>query len=105
MEYRRNPSGRLDRYGALLRLITDPQAIAALEQLRETRYPVACKFVVAANVILADIETVRPPSCTSAGEINEPSSRPWARGALLYHGRATPERSRKMLSREGERGF
>jgi hypothetical protein len=32
-------------YGAILRLITDPQAIAALEQLiRETRYPVACKF-------------------------------------------------------------
>src|SRR6202048_5254838 len=29
----------------VLRLITDPQAIAALEQLiRETRYPVACKF-------------------------------------------------------------
>ena len=55
MEYRRNLVGDLDRYGALLRLITDPQAIAALEQLRETRYPVACKFVVAANVIIADI--------------------------------------------------
>ena len=60
MEYRRNLVGDLDRYGALLRLITDPQAIAALEQLiRETRYPAACKFVVAANVIIAAIETVR----------------------------------------------
>jgi hypothetical protein len=49
MEYRRKLVGDLDRYGALLRLITDPQAIAALEQLRETRYPVACKFVVAAK--------------------------------------------------------
>ena len=58
-EDRRKLVGDLDRYGALLRLITDPQAIAALEQLRETRYPVACKFVVAANVIIAAIETVR----------------------------------------------
>jgi hypothetical protein len=34
-----------DFAGAILRLITDPQAIAALAQLiRETRYPVACKF-------------------------------------------------------------
>jgi len=44
MEDRRKLVGDLDRYGAILRLITDPQAIAALEQLRETRYPVACKF-------------------------------------------------------------
>jgi hypothetical protein len=37
--------GLLDRYGAILGLITDPQPIAALEQpIRETRYPVACKF-------------------------------------------------------------
>ena len=37
--------GDLDRYGAILGLITDPQAIAPLKQLiRETRYPVACKF-------------------------------------------------------------
>ena len=43
MEDRRKLVGDLDRYGAILRLITDPQAIAALEQLRETRYPVACK--------------------------------------------------------------
>jgi hypothetical protein len=71
VEDRRKLVGDLDRYGALLRLITDPQAIAALEQLiRETRYPVACNSVVAANAIIAAIETVRPPSCTSAGEIN-----------------------------------
>jgi hypothetical protein len=45
VEDRRKLVGDLDRYGALLRLITDPQAIAALEQLiRETRYPVARKF-------------------------------------------------------------
>ena len=38
MEDRRKLVGDLDRYGAILRLITDPQAIAALEQLiRKTR--------------------------------------------------------------------
>ena len=45
MEDRRKLVGDLDRYGAILGLITDPQPIAAPEQLiRETRYPVACKF-------------------------------------------------------------
>jgi hypothetical protein len=38
MEHRRKLLGDLERYGALLRLTTDPKAIAALEQLiRETR--------------------------------------------------------------------
>ena len=38
MEDRRKLLGDLKRYGAVLRLTTDPQAIAAIEQLiRETR--------------------------------------------------------------------
>jgi hypothetical protein len=38
MEDRWKLVGELDRYGAILRLITDPQAITALDQLiRETR--------------------------------------------------------------------
>jgi len=38
MEDRRKLVGNLERYDALLRLTTDPQAISAIEQLiRETR--------------------------------------------------------------------
>ena len=38
MENRRKLVGNLERYDALLRLTTDPQAISAIEQLiRETR--------------------------------------------------------------------